>query len=243
MKTAAKTKKSVSLDDRVKAVVTKLKRLSTKSTLDGMARYGLPSDNALGVSIAAIQKVAKEIGRDHDLAEALWATGIYEARLLAAFVDEPEKVTPAQMDRWCRGFDNWGVVDTVCFKLFDQTPHAWKKVGQWASRRDEFQKRAGFVLLACLCGHDKTASNDRFLECLPLIEGAATDERNFVKKGLSWALRGIGRRNLELNKAAAELAGRLSKSSDPTARWLGKEALREFARPVVVNQLRKKKKT
>ena len=243
MKAAGKPKKSLSLDDRLKTVVTKLKRLSSKSTRDGMVRYGLPSDNALGVPIGAIQKVAKDIGRDHELAEALWTTGIYEARLLASFVDEPEKVTVAQMDRWCRDFDNWGVVDTVCFKLFDQTPHAWKKVVQWAKRKDEFQKRAGFVLLACLCGHDKTANNDRFLECLPLIEEAATDERNFVKKGLSWALRGIGRRNLELNEAATELAHRLSQSSDPTARWLGKEALREFARPVVVNQLRKKKKT
>ena len=128
MKAAGKPKKSLSLDDRLKTVVTKLKRLSSKSTRDGMVRYGLPSDNALGVPIGAIQKVAKDIGRDHELAEALWTTGIYEARLLASFVDEPEKVTVAQMDRWCRDFDNWGVVDTVCFKLFDQTPHAWKKV-------------------------------------------------------------------------------------------------------------------
>jgi 3-methyladenine DNA glycosylase AlkD len=126
-----------------------------------------------------------------------WATGFYEARMMAAFVDEPLRVTAAQMDRWCSDFDNWGIVDTVCFKLFDQTPHAWKKVLQWSTRRDEFQKRAAFALLACLGVHDKEATNEQFLACLPLIEEASTDGRNFVKKGVSWALRVIGRRNAE----------------------------------------------
>jgi 3-methyladenine DNA glycosylase AlkD len=241
-KQVATKRKSASPETEMKSVIATLKRLSSKKTLDGMARYGLPSDNALGVSVGAIQKVAKDLGRNHELAESLWTTGIYEARLLSAFVGEPQKVTSAQMDRWCRDFDNWGVVDTVCFKLFDQTPHAWKKVEQWAKRKDEFQKRAGYVLLACLCGHDKKATNEQFLRCLPLIEEASTDGRNFVKKGVSWALRGIGRRNLELNKAATELSQRLSNSSDATARWLGKEGLKEFARPVVVRQLEKKAK-
>ena len=232
--------KKTSKDDQLDEVLNELKRLATKKTLDGMARYGLPSDNALGVSIADIQKVAKSVGQNHELAEKLWTTRVYEAQLLASFVDEPDKVTSAQMDRWCRDFDNWGVVDTVCFKLFDQVPGAWKKVEPWSKKRGEFQKRAGYVLLACLSGHDKKATNEQFLRCLPLIEEAATDDRNFVKKGVSWALRGIGRRNLELNKAATELAQRLTKSTDPTARWLGKEALREFSRAVVKRQLKKK---
>jgi 3-methyladenine DNA glycosylase AlkD len=237
MTSKAKRAKSIPTADEV---LSRLKRLSSKKVRDGMARYGLPSDNALGISVGTIQKVAKEIGRSHELAESLWASGIYEARLLASFVDEPDKVTPAQMDRWCQDFDNWGVVDTVCFKLFDQSPHAWKKVDKWAKKKGEFQKRAGYVLLACLCGHDKQASDEQFLRCLPLIEAASTDERNFVKKGVSWALRGIGRRNFTLNQAATKLAKELSRSSDATARWLGKEALREFERPLVARQLKKK---
>src|SRR6185503_6011490 len=151
----------------------------------------------------------------------LWQTGVYEGQMMAALIDEPTSVTPAQMDRWCKDFDNWGIVDTVCFKLFDLTPHAWKKVGQWSRRKEEFQKRAAFALLACLGVHDKKATNEQFLRCLPLIEKAATDERNFVKKGVSWALRVVGRRNTELNDACTELATRLANSSDPTARSLG----------------------
>jgi len=207
-----------------------------------MARYGLPSDHAVGISVGALKTKAKALGRDHDLAIALWKTGIYEARLLAAFVGDPARVTPAEMDRWCKDFDNWGIVDTVCFKLFDVTPHAWKKVEQWSKRRDEFQRRAAYALLACLGVHDKHATNEKFIACFPLIEAAATDERNFVKKGVSWALRVIGRRNLELNNAATELAQRLTDSPDPTSRWLGKEALREFKRPVVRRQLENKLK-
>lgn len=233
-------KKTKPLADQVNNVITRLKKLSSKSTRDGMSRYGLPSDNAFGVPVGKMQQLAKEIGRNHELAEALWTTGFYEARMVAAFVDEPSRVTPAQMDRWCRDFDNWGIVDTVCFKLFDQTPHAWKKVVQWSKRREEFQKRAAFALLACLGVHDKTASNEQFLSCLPLIEEAATDERNFVKKGVSWALRVIGRRNAELNAACVVVAKRLANSTDATSRSLGKEALREFAGPVVVRQLQKK---
>jgi 3-methyladenine DNA glycosylase AlkD len=207
-----------------------------------MLRYGIPNENAFGVSVGKIQKLSKELGRNHELALALWETGFYEARMLAAFVDDPKLVTPAQMDRWCKDFDNWGIVDTVCFKLFDVTPHAWKKVEQWSKRRDEFQRRAAYALLACLGVHDKQATNEKFIACFPLIEAAATDERNFVKKGVSWALRVIGRRNLELNNAAKELAQRLADSPDPTSRWLGKEALREFKRPVVRRQLENKTK-
>jgi 3-methyladenine DNA glycosylase AlkD len=221
-------------------VITRLKKLSSRSTRDGMSRYGLPSDNALGVPVGKMQRLAKEISRNHELAEGLWKTGIYEARMVAAFLDEPTLVTTAQMDRWCGDFDNWGIVDTVCFKLFDQTPHAWKKVVQWSKKQDEFQKRAAFALLACLGVHDKKATNQQFLACLPLIEEAATDERNFVKKGVSWALRVIGRRNVALNEPCVELAERLAASSNATARSLGKEALREFKGSVVARRLNKR---
>jgi len=240
--TPIKSQKNLSGALLVDEVLSRLKRLGSKSVRDGMLRYGIPNDNAFGIPVGKIQKLGKELGRNHELALALWETGIYEARMLAAFLDDPKLVTPAQMDRWCKDFDNWGIVDTVCFKLFDETPHAWKKVEQWSKRRDEFQRRAAYALLACLGVHDKQATNGQFLACLPLIEEAATDERNFVKKGVSWALRVIGRRNLELNNAATQLAERLAQSSDPTPRWLGKEALREFKRPLVRRQLENKRK-
>jgi len=228
-----------SLDDQVASVIRALKRLSSKSTRDGMIRFGIPNDNALGVSVGRMQKLAKELGPSHELAGALWQTGIYEARMMSAFLDEPSQVSPAQMDRWCKDFDNWGIVDTVCFKLFDRTPHAWNKVKQWSTRRPEFEKRAAFALLASLGVHDKTATSAQFLRCLPLIEKAATDERNFVKKGVSWALRVVGRRNIELNEACVALAQQLAASDDPTSRSLGKEALREFSSAVVKRKLAK----
>lgn len=226
------------LQAQVDAVIASLKRLSSTKTRDGMARYGLPSDKAFGVGVGQMQQLAKRLGNSHELAEALWETGWYEARMMSAFLDEPEQVTPAQMDRWCRDFDNWGIVDTVCFKLFDKTPHAFKKAVQWSSRKDEFQKRAGFVMMACLGVHDKQTDDSQFKEWLALIEKAADDDRNFVKKGVSWALRVIGRRSLDLNVAAVELAQRLSTSSKPSARWIGKEALKELTGAVVTRQLK-----
>jgi 3-methyladenine DNA glycosylase AlkD len=215
----------------VEEVLAWLERQGTQATRDGMARYAIPVDKAFGVPVGELQKYAKRLGRSHELAGALWDTDRYEARLLAAFMDEPALVTPTQMDRWCRDFDNWAVCDTVCFHLFDRTPHAFRKVAQWARWRDEFGKRGAFALLACLALHDKHTDDEPFAECLPLIEQAATDERNFVKKAVSWALRGIGRRNRALNAAAVEVAQRLVASGDATARWVGKDALRELTRP------------
>jgi 3-methyladenine DNA glycosylase AlkD len=153
-----------SIDDQAKAVLAKLKRLSSKSTRDGMARYGLPSDNAFGVPVGTMQRLAKDLGRNHQLAEALWSTGIYEARMVASFIDEPARVTPTQMDRWCGDFDNWGIVDTVCFKLFDQTPYAWKKVGQWCKRREEF--KTGGLRAPCLPGSARQTCNQRTIPSL-----------------------------------------------------------------------------
>ena len=162
--------------------------------------------------------------------------------MLAAYVDEPERVTPAQMDRWCRDFDNWGICDTVCFVLFDRTPHAWRKVEPWSRQRGEFAKRTGFVLMACLAGHNKTATDAQFLALLPLIEKGAHDERNFVKKGVSWALRMIGRRSLALNKAALLVAKRLADTEEAASRWIGKDALRELSSPKVQSALTRRAK-
>ncbi len=222
----------------VQEVVARLRRLGNRKDRDGMARFAIPSDRAFGMSMSTIHKVAKDLGRDHALAEALWKTGWYEARTLAAFVDEPSRVTPAQMDRWCRDFDSWAICDTVCFKLFDQTPHAFRKVAQWARLKGEFQKRAAFALLACLAAHDRKSGDAPFARCLKLVERGAFDERNFVKKGVSWALRGVGHRSLALHKASVAVAKRLAASKNAAARWVGKDALRDLERPLVLRRLK-----
>ena len=224
------TPKRVTKGD-VAAVLASLERAGSKKVREEMGpRYGIHTPDAFGVMMRDMQKVAKDIGKNHDLALALWDTGTYEARMVAAMIDDPAKVTPAQMDRWCKSFDNWAICDTVCFKLFDRTPHAFDKVVRWAGRREEFVKRAGFALLASVALHDKKAADEPFLKCLPLIEKAADDERNFVKKGVSWALRGIGKRNARLQAAAAEVARRLAASDQAAARWIGKDALKEFGK-------------
>ena len=210
-----------------------LERRGTRKNREGMARYGIVAPKVFGVSVATLQQLGKKLGRDHALAGALWKTGWYEARMLAAFVDEPARVTTAQMDRWARDFDNWAVCDHLCFHLFDRSPPAWTRVAPWSRRREEFVKRAAFALLAGLGLHDKVAADARFLRALPLIERGAADERNFVKKGVSWALRVIGRRNRALNAAAVDLAARLADSDLPSARWVGRDAHRELTGAVV----------
>src|SRR5919109_5609123 len=190
----------------VDSVVAALTRRGSKRGREGMARYGIVAENVLGVSVADIRAIAKQIGRNHSLALALWKTNIYEARMLTAFISEPARVTPALMDRWARDFDNWAICDALCFHLFDRTPHAWSKVELWSRSLDEFVKRAAFALLASVALHDKRAPDDLFLRSLPLIEQGSADERNFVKKGVSWALRSVGRRNQVLHRAAVALA-------------------------------------
>jgi 3-methyladenine DNA glycosylase AlkD len=236
-KANARRRETPNVAGRAKTVVAWLQRRGSTRVRDGMARYGLPSDRAFGVAMNVMQRYAKERGRDHDLALALWETGWYEARMVAAFVADPERLTSAQMDQWCGDFDNWGICDTVCFHLFDRTPYAWRKVAAWSRRRDEFGKRAAFALLACLALHDKAASDQRFVAALPLVERAATDDRNFVKKGVSWALRLIGRRNRALNAAAVATARRLAASAVPPARWIGRGAVKELTSAAVVRRL------
>jgi len=208
-----------------------------------MARYALPSEKAFGASVGSLQKLAKTLGRSHALAAELWESGWFEARMLAAFVDEPERVTPAQMDRWCRDFDNWGICDTVCFHLFDRTPHAFRKVAAWARSPREFERRAAFALLASLAAHDRVSGDEAFARCLPLVEAAAGDDRNFVKKGVSWALRMVGRRSGGLHTASVALARRLAASTEASARWIGRDAVRDLTRPAVAKRLAAKAKS
>lgn len=222
-------------------VLEELKRLATKATLDGMARYSIPSEKALGVKVSDMQKLAKKIGPNHELAIALWKTDCYEARMMAAYLDEPERVTPTQMDQWCNDFDNWAIVDTVCFCLFDRTKHALNKIKQWSRLKGEFQKRAAFALLWSYSLHDKKQEDGVFLECLPLLERAANDERNFVKKAVVMGLRAVGERSTVLNDAAVDLAARLATSTDQTERWVGKESLKKLKSPATIKRLSRRR--
>jgi 3-methyladenine DNA glycosylase AlkD len=194
-------------------------------------RFGIvTADRVLGVAMARIQAVAKPLGRDPALAEALWQTGVYEARMVACMIDDPATVTPERMDRWRTDLDNWAVTDTVCFKLWDRTPHAFAMIDRWAALNDEFGRRAAFALLAS-CALHRRGSDADYLDRLPLIEATAGDERNFVRKGVNWALRAIGgKKSPALRAAARDLAAKLAASPDKTARWIGKDALRAFAK-------------
>ena len=222
------------------AVIAWLQRTGSPAVRDGMKRFAIPSNKAFGISVAALRIEAKRLGRSHDIATALWASGWYEARMLACFVDDPAQVSAAQMDRWCREFDSWAIVDTACFALFDATPHAWGKVAAWAGKHAEFEQRAAFALLWSLSVHDKTAGDAPFIDGLTLIEQAAADPRNFVKKAVNMALRAVGKRNAALNAAAIETATRLKGSRDATAHWIGKHALAELASPAMTARLAKR---
>ena len=210
-----------------------LDRKGTRRNIQGMARYGIVARRAFGVQMGTLLALKKRLGTDHALSLALWKTGWYEARLLAAMVGDPSRVTRRQMSAWAADFENWADCDTVCFHLFDRTPHAWEKARQWATSPREFVKRAAFALMASLALHDKAAADMRYRAFLPLIERGAKDERNFVKKGVSWGLRSIGRRSRGLHRAALAVSQRLARSEDAPSRWVGKDALRELASPKV----------
>lgn len=214
----------------VRSTLAWLKRRGSRRNREGMMRFGIVTGKAFGVSMATMEPLARRLYPDHDLAQGLWKSGWHDARMLATMIDDPACVTSDQMERWCRDFDTWAVCDTACFKLFDRSPLAWGKVGPWSRRRGEYQKRAAFALLASLALHDKSAPDAAFLRVLPLVETAASDERNFVKKGVSWALRAIGHRNVRLHREATAAATRLAGSSDPAARWVGKDALRDLGK-------------
>jgi 3-methyladenine DNA glycosylase AlkD len=214
----------------VDAILTQLERKGSRRGVDGMARYGIVARKAFGVSVGEMRVMAKKIGRDHALAARLWKTGWQESRMLAVLIDDPKLVTSRQMDAWARDFENWADCDTACFHLFDKTALAWKKIDQWSTRKEEFVKRASFALLASVALHDKKAPDAPFTKSLKLIERAAGDDRNFVKKGVSWALRGIGHRNPKLRAAALKTADKLAKSDVASARWIGKDAIRDLRR-------------
>jgi 3-methyladenine DNA glycosylase AlkD len=201
--------------------------------VEGMARFGIRAKRVFGASVPAIRRLAREIGKDHALAQALWESEIFDARLLASLVDDPAKVTSSQMEAWARDFDSWAVCDGCCCNLFDRTPFAYAKAIAWSRRKDEFVKRAGFVLMAGLAVHDKRAEDARFEPFFPRIRGEASDGRNMVKKGVNWALRQIGKRNVALNKRAIAEARVIAGMDAPSARWIASDALRELTSDAV----------
>jgi 3-methyladenine DNA glycosylase AlkD len=194
-----------------------------------MARFGITGESRLGLSVPAMRGIARTLGRDHVLAQALWDTGIPDARIVASMVADPAPLTSRQMDAWVKGFATWDVCDQTCLNAFCKSPLAWSKVQAWATRKDEFVRRAAYALLATLAVHDKKASDAAFITALSLVEAAADDERNFVKKAVNWALRNIGKRNGVLRVAAIASAQRIRQQGTKSARWIAADALRELS--------------
>ncbi len=221
-----------------------IKRLEDKARpdqLEGMARFGISTKNRLGVSIPELRKVAKELRKNHELALDLWRTKFSDAMILASMIDDSEKLTEQQMEDWVRSFDSWDVCDQVCMNLFDKHALAWKKIVEWSKRDEEFVKRAAFSLIACLSVHDKEADDQKFLAFLPIIKRESVDNRNYVKKAVNWALRNIGKRNSNLNKATIECAVELKQMGSKASRWIGSNALRELESAAVQKKLAAKK--
>lgn len=219
----------------------KLKSQADVKNIEGMARFGIQTGNALGISIPKLRILAKEIDNNHSLALKLWSSNIREARILAALIEEPKKVTERQMEKWVIDFDSWDVCDQVCGNLFDKTPYAYKKAVAWSKRKEEFVKRAGFVLMACLSVHDKKADNSKFEKFFPHIKRGAADERNFVKKAVNWALRQIGKRNIKLNRKAVKTANEIRGMRSRTAQWMATNALKELQSTAVQQKLKNKR--
>jgi len=226
---------------RKEEIIRELKSLSNPEAVAGMARYGIEPKNAYGVSAPDLRRIAKETGNDHELALRLWKTENREARIIASMIDIPSLVSEEQMEAWVKDFNSWDVCDGVCNCLFRKTERAHKKAVEWAKRKDEFVKRAGFVLMACLAVHDKNAEDKEFIKFFPLIKKESIDARNFVKKAVNWALRQIGKRNIPLNKAAVEIAGEISEIDSKSTRWIASDALRELTGEAVQKRLRRKR--
>ena len=222
----------------LKDAVRKLKSLSSKEARESNERFAILGSNMLGVRVPDIRALAKETGKDHLLAIELWKTGIHEARVLATMIDHPDHVTEEQMDNWTKDFNSWDICDHACGNLFDKTRFAYSKAVEWSKREGEYEKRAGFALMAYLAVHDKKSDDKRFLKFLPIIKREARDDRNFVRKAVNWALREIGKRSAALNKAAIETAKEIRQSGD--GKWVASDALRELQSDAVQKRLRRK---
>ena len=210
-------------------ILNKLKALSNPKAVEGMARYGINPENTYGVSIPNLRKIAGETGKNHALAQELWASGIHEARILASMIDDPKMATEEQLESWVKDVNSWDVCDQCCMNLFKKTGLAYSKADEWSESDEEFVKRAGFVLMACLAVSDKKADDRQFEIFLPIIKREASDNRNYVKKAVNWALRQIGKRNANLNKKAIETSKEIQKMDSRSAKWIASDAIRELA--------------
>ena len=221
-----------------------LKTLHSKANpenVEGMSKFGMTSINRLGISVPEMRKLAKQIGKNHAVALELWDSGIPEAQIVAALIAEPKKLSEQQMEHWVKDINSWDVCDQVCMNLFDKSHLAWKKIHDWSQREEEFVKRTAFSLIACVAWHDKIIADEKLKELFPLIKLAATDERNFVKKAVNWALRHIGKKNRNLNKAAIDFAYEIKKIDSKSARWIANDAIRELESEKVQSRLKEKK--
>ena len=223
------------------AILKKLKTLGKKKNRDGMARFGINTQKAFGVSVPDMRAIAKEVGRDRSVARKLWDSGYHEARIVASMIDVPGEVTEEQMDEWVLEFNSWDLCDQVISNLFRKTVYADRKAREWCKREEEFVRRAGYVMIAMLAVSDKKADDEFFVKYFPLIKKGATDNRNFVKKGVNWAVRQIGKRNLGLNKKAIALCCEIEEIDSPSARWIAKDAIRELDSKEVKERLKRKK--
>lgn len=230
----------MSMRHDVTSIIKKLERHAVPKNKGGMARFGIETRSALGVSVPSIRKTAKEIRKDHELAIELWKSGIHEARILASMIDDPKKVTEAQMNEWVKDFDSWDLCDQCCMNLFDKTPFAYEKAMEWAKNDTEFIKRAGYAMMASLAVHDKKANDGKFYPFLHAIAKGCNDDRNFVKKAVNWALRQIGKRNKKLNQLAIKTANEIVTLDSKPARWIASDALQELQNEAVLNRLAKK---
>lgn len=221
----------------IESILEQLNANANPANVAGMARFGMVPQQRLGIAIPELRRIARATGKEHDLALALWRSGLAEARIVASMIAVPEQMAEADIEAWVADFNSWDVCDQVCMNLFEKTPFARRKIVEWSERNEEFVKRAAFALLACLAWHDKRAADEEFIAFLPVIARAATDERNFVKKAVNWALRTIGKRNARLNAAALETAKEIQRLDSRAARWIAADAIRELQSEVTRKRL------
>ena len=222
-------------------VMNELKSKARPENVEGMSRFGIKGDGRLGLSMPELRRMGKSIGKDHSLAVKLWATKIPDAMILAALVDDPAEVTEQQADSWVKDICSWDVCDQLCMNLFERIPFASKKIFEWSKRDEEYVKRVPYAMIACIAWHDKDAPDELFTGFFPVIESAATDDRNYVKKAVSWALRHIGKRNSNLNRKALGLAREIRNMDSKAARWIASDVIRELESEAVHKRLKNKK--
>jgi 3-methyladenine DNA glycosylase AlkD len=211
-----------------KDIIAELESLSKPEEREGMARFGISPKKTYAVRMPEIRRIARKAGKDHELAAKLWDAGYRETRIMASIVEDPKMVTEEQMDEWASEFDYWEICDQCCINLFRKTAYAYKKAFGWSTCDEEFVKRAGFALMAVLAVHDKKASNEKMMKFFPPIIRESEDNRVYVKKAVNWALRQIGKRNMNLNERAIEVAEEIQSMDSKSAKWIAADALREL---------------